>query len=85
MKYTVLYSNFCDSVNVNLGYKGVSFAVLKLFSAIGGKELLTFPIFLIWVQVNYVEQPGIYRNYSLQAMCYKELQLSNVTEVNGLT
>lgn len=72
-------------MNVNLGYKRVDFAILKLFSAIGGKELFRFPIFLIWVQVNYVEQPGIYRNYSLQAMCYKELQLSNVTEPNGLT
>lgn len=72
-------------MNVNLGYKRVYFAILKLFSAIGGKELFSFPIFLIWVQVNYVEQSGIYRNYSLQAMCYKELQLSNVTEPNGLT
>lgn len=32
---------------VNLGYKGVHFSLFKLFSATGGKELLTFPIFLI--------------------------------------
>lgn len=83
LKYTVLYSNFCDSLNVNLGYKGVNFALLKLFSAIGGKDLFSFSICLIRVQVNYVKQPGICRNYSCQAICYKELQLNNVTEVNG--
>lgn len=66
-------------MNVNLGYKGVNFSLLKWFSAIGGKELL------MCIQVNYVKQPGICRNYSLQAICYKELQQNNVTEVNGLT
>lgn len=72
-------------MNVNLGYKGVNFSLLKVFSSIRGKELFSFRIFLILVKVNYVEQPGICRNYSFQAVCYKELQLNNVTEVNGLT
>lgn len=73
------YSNFCGFMNVNLGYKAVNFSLLQLFSAIGGKELL------IWVQMNHLKQPGICINYSFQAMCCKELQLNNVTEVNGLT
>lgn len=30
LKYTLLYPSFFDFMNVNLGYKGVNFSLLKL-------------------------------------------------------